>query len=190
MGLSQHPNNKEIAEYVRETLPDEKHIKIGEHLFICKKCMEKTRAEYKNNIVMENWSARNIGELLWRMKILTELKNNTISSEESIDTRGEERLAAESPPGEQQTIIKHYYSKDKKIIVTVEYSASSIVAAFETRDPDISDSIIIFAFVSLNSRKVIVCDKVRLDIISPGIWEKRWQGTIPFSPDLTLLFTY
>ena len=190
MGDPQHPHNNEIKEYVMDTLSDEKHIEIGEHLFTCKECMNKTRAEYKNSIVLENWSAQKVGELLWRMKILSELKNNTISTEEITGTPTEEKIAAKTLPGDDQTIIKHYYSKDKKIIATVEYSEYNTEASFETRDPGISESTIVFAFILLNRRKVIVCDKVNLEIRSPGIWEKSWQGTIPYSPDLSLLFTY
>jgi len=185
----QHPSQDEIKEYVRDTLSDEKHMAIGQPLFACKDCMEMTRMEFKDYIVLENWSAGNIGELLWRMKILTELKNATISFKEIIDTPVDEKLAAKSPPVKSKSIIKHYYSKDKKIIATVEYSEFSTEVSFETKDPDFSDSIIVFAFVLLNSKKVIACDKVSLEKRSPGIWENRWQGTVPFTPDLTLLFT-
>jgi hypothetical protein len=189
MEFSRHPTYNEIQEYVRETLSDEKHMEIGEHLFACKECMNRTREEYKDTIVLENWSAHNAGELLWRMKILSELKNNKQYTGEWTGLPEEEKLAAESA-SEDQMIIKHYYSEDKRIIATVEYSAQTTEVSFETRDPEISDSLIIFAFVLLASKKVIMCDKVRLETLSPGIWEKRWQGAIPYAPDLSLLFTY
>ena len=78
MDHSQHPTRNEIEKYVRDTLPDEKHLEIGNHIYSCRECMEAARLEYKNTLLIENWSARNIGELLWRMKIMTELKNRTI----------------------------------------------------------------------------------------------------------------
>jgi len=190
MAHSQHPAAHEIREYVRDTLSDNKHIEIGKHLFSCKQCMDLAREEYKNSILIENWSAKNIGELLWRMKILAELKNREISGEFIQDSEIEEKLAAQSEIDTVPTVSRHYYSKDKKVIATVEYSNQQVEVSFETRESDIAESEIVFAFVRINSRKIIVCDKLKLIKRSPGVWENRWKGKLSFSPDLTLLFEY
>lgn len=195
MADSQHPTESEIEKYVRDTLTDEKHLEIGEHIYSCKQCMEKARTEYKNSIIIENWSAGNAGELLWRMEIMTELKNRTVFQDFGSDTETEEKLAAESYLDKEQSIIRHYYSKDKKVIATVEYSPLETEVSFETREKELSDAVIVFAFVRMNTKKIILCDKVKLGAKSsvkgsPGVWENRWQGKIAFSPDLTLLFTW
>ena len=92
MAHTQHPGKDKLKKYVRDTLSDELHLEIGEHLFSCKECMKRARGEYKHYILLENWSARNIGELLWRMKLLTELKKRGVSEIFTSDTRQEERI--------------------------------------------------------------------------------------------------
>lgn len=190
MADSQHPTKKEIEQYVRDTLSDEKHLEIGEHIYSCKQCMERARTEYKNSIIIENWSARNAGELLWRMNIMTELKSRTIFQKADSDMITEEKLAAESYLDNEQSIVRHYYSKDKKVIATAEYSSLEAEISFETREEDVCGSEIVFALVRMNSREIIVCDKIKLIQRSPGVWENRWLGKVNFSPDLTLLFTW
>jgi hypothetical protein len=191
---SEHPTMDEIRAYVKDTLPDEKHCDIGNHIYSCHQCMEKTRAAYKDTLIIENWSPQSIGELIWRMNIIAEMKNRTIFQRPANNPVTQEKLAAESPQEEKYPVIRHYYSKDKKVIATVEYAPGETEVSFEMKESPGTKkqeiAIIVFAFARMNTREILVCDKVTLKMSSPGLWETRWKGNIEYTPDITLLFTW
>jgi len=185
MDKTQHPSQEDIRLYAADNLPDAKHMELGEHLLACTQCMDSARLEYKMNLLVENWTAETTADLLWSREISKGLKNKTIHVDFS-----QEQLAAETLPGDASSIIKHYFSKDKSIIATVEYTANSAEISFETKAAHLAEAVIGFTLVRMDSRKIAVCGEVRLESRAAGIWEKTWKGKVDFSSDLTLLFDY
>lgn len=85
---SKHPEREEIFGYVWQELSQEKEIEVGEHLAVCRECVEFSREIFKTKIFWENWTAKSHGEIYWQKRIRDTLQTAMeVSKNQAIKLR-------------------------------------------------------------------------------------------------------